>query len=93
MVKRSLGKMSKRTRRLGASAVKLSPAKLVASYEVGDVVAIVPNSRYNGMPHPRYRGRTGKIIAKRGNSYEVQITDYDAKKTLIASSMHLKIKA
>jgi len=93
MVKRSLGKMSKRTRSLGASAKKLTPAHLVRSYNVGDMVAIKPNPRYNGMPHPRYRGKTGKILAKRGKAYEVQISDYDATKVLIASSMHLQLKA
>lgn len=93
MVKRSLGKMSKRTRTLGASAKKLTPARLVKKYVVGDMVAITPNPRYDGMPHPRYRGKTGQIIKLRGNAYEVQIRDGNAIKMLIASSMHLKLKA
>jgi large subunit ribosomal protein L21e len=93
MVKRSLGKMSKRSRTLGASAKKLSHARLVAKYGVGVMVAITPNPRYNGMPHPRYRGKTGEIIKKRGNAYEVQIRDGNATKVLIASGMHLKPKA
>ncbi|MFH0927513.1 MAG: 50S ribosomal protein L21e [Candidatus Micrarchaeota archaeon] len=90
MVKRSLGKMSKRTRKLGASAKKLTPARLVAQYAVGTMVAITPNPRYNGMPHPRYRGKTGEIIKKRGKSYEVKIQDQNATKILIASGMHLE---
>jgi len=93
MVKRSLGKMSKRTRKLGASAKKLTPARLVVSYIVGDRVAITPNPRYDGMPHPRYRGKTGIITKLRGKAYEVEIKDINATKTLVCSSMHLKLKA
>ena len=85
--------MSKRTRALGASAKKLTPARLVAKYKVGDMVAITPNPRYSGMPHPRYRGKTGEILKQRGNSYEVQIRDGNATKLLIAAGMHLKLKA
>ncbi|MFA5108789.1 MAG: 50S ribosomal protein L21e [Candidatus Micrarchaeia archaeon] len=91
MVKRSLGKMSKRSRALGASAKKLTPAKIIRSYKVGDLVFIHPHPRFSGMPHPRYRGRTGKIIAKRGEAYEVQIQDGNATKMLIAGSVHLKL--
>jgi large subunit ribosomal protein L21e len=91
MVKRSHGKMSKSTRKLGASARKLTVAGLVKKYNVGDKVALDHQSRYSGMPHPRYRGKSGKVLAKRGHAYEVQIRDGNATKVLVVSPVHLKL--
>jgi large subunit ribosomal protein L21e len=42
------------------------------------------------MPHPRYKGRIGKIIGKRGKSYIVEITDGNKVKKLISRPEHLK---
>lgn len=92
MVKRSHGKMSGRTRVLGASSKKLTPTIQVRKYKVGDVVFIDPQSRYTGMPHPRYRGKTGTISKLRGTAYEVQIKDQNAHKTLIICPVHLHLK-
>jgi large subunit ribosomal protein L21e len=42
------------------------------------------------MPHPRFKGKTGRIIEKRGKSYIVQILDGNKAKKLIARPEHLK---
>ena len=42
-----------------------------------------------GMPHPRYQGAVGKVIAKKGRAYVVQIKDGDKTKQLIAFPEHL----
>lgn len=84
--------MSKRTRKLGASAEKLTVSGLVKKYKVGDSVVLDHQSRYSGMPHPRYRGKCGKVVAKRGHAYEVQIRDGNATKMLVVSPVHLKAK-
>jgi large subunit ribosomal protein L21e len=42
------------------------------------------------MPHPRYRGRTGIIVATRGKSYVVRINDMNAVKDLIIPPVHLQ---
>ena len=83
--------MSKRTRNLGMAQRKLSVAQKVRRYAIGDRVALDHNSRYEGMPHPRYRGRVGTIKALRGQSYEVEITDGRAHKLLIIPAVHLRV--
>jgi len=83
--------MSKRSRSLGAAARKLTVPGLISGYEVGQRVSIDPQSKYSGMPHPRYRGRTGNIVEKRGLSYVVLIKDGRMEKELIIPPVHLRI--
>ncbi|MCX8175452.1 MAG: 50S ribosomal protein L21e [Candidatus Micrarchaeota archaeon] len=90
-MRRSLGKMSKKTRALGAALRKLTVSGLVSSFKVGDVVCIDPQSKYSGMPHPRYRGRTGAIVDTRGKSYVVRIRDMGMEKELIVPPVHLRL--
>ena len=90
-MRRSLGKMSKRTRALGHAARKLTVPGLVSSFKVGSTVSIDPQSKYSGMPHPRYRGRTGKITAVRGKAYVVAIKDMNMVKELIIAPVHLRL--
>jgi len=92
-MRRSLGKMSKRSRALGQSKRKLTIPGLISGYSIGDCVAIDHQSKYSGMPHPRYRGRTGTIVAQRGKSYVVEISDMNATKQLIIPPVHLKAVA
>ena len=92
-MRRSLGKMSKRSRLLGMSKRKLTIPGLISGYSIGDCVAIDSQSKYSGMPHPRYRGRTGTIVAQRGKSYVVEISDMNATKQLIIPPVHLKAVA
>ena len=89
-MRRSLGKMSKRSRSLGAAARKLTIPGLISSFSVGDCVAIDNQSKYSGMPHPRYRGRTGIIIDTRGKAYVVKIKDGRMQKELTIPPVHLR---
>ncbi len=90
MVKRSKGKMSKRSRLLGMTNNKLTVNELVKSFKTGDIVVIDLKVRFSGMPHPRYRGRHGEIVGTRGKSYLVKIKDGNAVKELIIPSVHLQ---
>ncbi|MEM2138101.1 MAG: hypothetical protein QW568_03355 [Candidatus Anstonellaceae archaeon] len=90
-MRRSLGKMSKKSRALGQSARKLTVPGLISSYRVGDTVAIDSQSKYSGMPHPRYRGRTGTITDTRGKAYVVQVRDGNMMKDLIVPPVHLRL--
>ncbi|MCX8198316.1 MAG: 50S ribosomal protein L21e [Candidatus Micrarchaeota archaeon] len=89
-MRRSLGKMSKRSRALGRSKRKLTIPALISGYSVGEIVSIDSQSKYSGMPHPRYRGRTGIITAKRGNAYVVRINDGKMPKELVIPPVHLR---
>jgi ribosomal protein L21E len=82
--------MSKKTRALGHAQKKLTPSQLTRKYAVGQEVVLKHHSRYEGMPHPRYRGRAGHIVGLRGASYEVRIQDGRMKKILIVPSVHLR---
>jgi large subunit ribosomal protein L21e len=90
-MRRSLGKMSKRSRALGQAARKLTIPGLISSFKVGQTVAIDSQSKYSGMPHPRYRGKTGTIIETRGKAYVVRIQDMNMTKKLIIPPVHLKL--
>ena len=90
-MRRSLGKMSKRSRALGAAKRKLTIPGLISSYRIGDSVCIDTQSKYSGAPHPRYRGRTGTITEQRGKSYVVRITDGNALKDLVVPPVHLRL--
>jgi len=53
------------------------------------VIALEPSSQ-KGMPHPRFKGKVGTIICKRGKSYIVEILDGNKVKRLISRPEHLK---
>lgn len=81
--------MSKRTRLLGKSGRKLTPTQILRIYRVGQLVLIAPQSRYEGMPHPRYRGRVGTVKSVRGRAYVVNIQDGNSMKPLVVPGVHL----
>ncbi|HVA82675.1 MAG TPA: hypothetical protein VNF06_00755 [Candidatus Aquilonibacter sp.] len=75
MAPRSKGLFSARTRHLARhhKPNKLGLTTLIKDFHVGDMVAIVPKGSFKDIPHPRYRGKIGKIIEKRGTAYVVRI--------------------
>ncbi|RLG20221.1 50S ribosomal protein L21e [Candidatus Micrarchaeota archaeon] len=88
-MKRSLGKLSKRTRLLRKrSRTELTVSGRLKSFKLGDSVHLTPRGG-KSMPHPRYRGRTGRVVGMRGSAYEVEITDMNAVKRLIIDGVHL----
>lgn len=89
-MRRSLGKMSKRSRLLGKKNQILTVSELVKEFAVGADVVVAHVSRFSGMPHPRYRGRHGKVIGRRGKAYVVRIRDGDSIKELIIPPVHLQ---
>lgn len=91
-MKRSLGKMSKRSRllRKRVGQKKLGLTKLLKHFKKGDQVTLDYKSGYFNHPHPRYRGRHGVVLEKRGDAYVVSIRDIDATKKLVVPSVHLE---
>jgi len=92
-MKRSLGKMSKRSRllRQRASVSRLGISRLVKTFNIGDEVCIdIKSGHFSGMPHPRYRGKRGVIVGKRGGAYIVRLRDYSAVKELVIPAVHLE---
>ncbi|MCL4403206.1 MAG: hypothetical protein M1500_03845 [Candidatus Marsarchaeota archaeon] len=92
MSNNSKGQFSGRTRNIARhfKPSKLSVNHHIKSFEIGDTVAIVPKSNNRDAPHPRYRGRVGKIIDRRGMAYVVEIRQFRTVKELVIPALHLE---
>ncbi len=83
---KSRHKLSKRTRDRG----NLTITKILQEFNIGDKVRIIQEPAVQGgMPHPKYKNNTGKILEKRGKSYLVQISDQGKPKQIISRAAHL----
>ena len=73
---------------------KFSFSRYFQSFKEGDAVAV---SQELSIPFPyshRVQGRTGKILAKRGSCYYVEIKDLNKPKRYLIKPVHLiKIKS
>lgn len=69
---------------------KTTLSKILQSYTEGDQVVVkIDSSVQKGMPHRRYHGKIGVVMAKRGRSYVVHVTQGDATKEIIVRPEHL----
>ncbi len=92
-MKRSRGSRSKSRYKMRKDPRKrglLSASKMLKKFEVGDRVhVVIEPSVQKGQPHPRFHGKTGTVVGKRGRGYLVEVMDGDARKTLISRPVHL----
>ena len=90
MVQKSYGKM-RGTRKKMKSRGKLTITKYLQKFNAGDMVHLdfIPSSH---IQHPRFKGATGKILEKSGNSYVVEIKDGDKFKKIYVRPEHLKLQ-
>ena len=95
MVRRSKGyrrasrsKLSKRPRERG-----IPPAsRVVQEFGQGDKVMIfIDASVVKGQPHPRYHGRVGTVVERRGKAYVIEIRDGGKTKKIISRPEHLRV--
>ena len=92
MTKRSHGLFVGKTRHLARhhKPSMLSVNDFIKKIEVGDKVAIVQKGNFRDIPHPRYRGRIGTVIEKRGQAYIVKVRIMSAERTLTVPAVHLE---
>jgi len=92
MTRRSQGLFSGRTRHLARhhKPSEMSVRETIKSFKSGDTVAIVPKGSQKNIPHPRYKGKVGKVIERRGSAYVVELNVFRAKKRLVVPVLHLK---
>jgi len=93
-VKKSKG-YRRSTRRLStkASRDKGRPklGKLLIAYEVGSQVIVkVDSSTQKSLPHRRFHGKIGTVMAKQGRGDVVSVPQGDAVKEIIVRSEHLE---
>ena len=68
-------------------------SRFMVKYDVDYVVDIIGDSSFQkrGLPHRRFVGKTGKIVAKRGRCYEVAVKDQNKMKTIFIGCEHIRI--
>lgn len=94
MSERSHGLFSGRTRHLSRhhKPGKLAIGALLKNFKEGDRVTIVPKGNFKDIPHPRYRGKVGVVVEKRGGAYVVKFNvSKRTVRTLIVNQRHLDI--
>jgi large subunit ribosomal protein L21e len=93
MVKRAGGfraRTRKILRKVPRTRGKITVTNLLRTFSVGDKVVIRQEPAvHNGMPHPKYKNKTGTVIEKRGSAYAVRIMDGGKAKIMIAAPVHL----
>jgi large subunit ribosomal protein L21e len=60
--------------------------------ENDSVVLKIDPSSHKGMPFPKFKGKTGKIIERRGDAYIVSVRIGNSMKKVIARPEHLVMK-
>jgi large subunit ribosomal protein L21e len=67
--------------------------KKIQRFEEKDLVHIIIDpSIQKGQPHPRFHGKTAKVIGERGKAYILALNDGNKAKELIVRPEHLKIQ-
>lgn len=67
--------------------------KKIQRFKQEDLVHIIIDpSIHKGQPHPRFHGKTAKVIGERGRAYIVALKDGNKAKELIIRPDHLKLQ-
>lgn len=70
---------------------KINISRYLQTFQQGDKVNLSAEPAVQkGMYHPRFHGKTGLVISKKGSCYEIQITDGGKQKSLIVHPVHLR---
>ena len=69
---------------------KISFSNYFQQFKPGDSVAVVQELAVLFGYSSRIQGRTGKVIAKRGSAYHVEIKDLNKPKHYLLKPVHLK---
>jgi len=69
---------------------KVSVTAMMQEFKTGDRVIILQEPAiHKGMPHPRYKSRTGVVIGEQGRVYKVRIQDGGSTKIMLSAPVHL----
>lgn len=93
MVQKHVGFRAKTREKLRQKpAYRPSVTKFLQEFKEGQNVMIsLETSSHKGMPFPRFKGKVGKVIGKRGKSYIVEIKEGNKIKQIISRPEHLKL--
>ena len=68
---------------------KIKIRKYLQKFEEGDIVSISIDASYQAIPHPRFRGKSGKVVGNQGRAYYVRIKDMNMTKNVLITPEHL----
>ncbi|MCX9026490.1 MAG: 50S ribosomal protein L21e [Candidatus Methanoperedens sp.] len=84
--RKSRYKLRKTVREKGLSPI----SRAIQEFVEGDIVNIdLDPGIQNGMPHPKFQGRTGTVVSQRGRAYIVKVRDGGLRKEVIILPEHL----
>ncbi len=84
--RKSRYKLRKTVREKGLSPI----SRAIQEFVEVDIVNIdLDPGIQNGMPHPKFQGRTGKVVSQRGRAYIVKVKDGGLMKEVIILPEHL----
>lgn len=91
MVKKSKGFRVDTRKKLTQKMVRPTITRFLQDFVIGQKVTIsLEPSSQKGMPFPRFSGKFGRIVGRRGKSYIVEVKDLDKVKKVISRPEHLK---
>lgn len=86
--RKSRYKLRKTVREKGLSPI----SRAIQEFASGDTVNIdLDPGIQEGMPHPKFQGRTGKVVGQRGRAYIVEVRDGGLMKEIIVLPEHLTL--
>lgn len=68
---------------------KVGIRRYIQNFKNNDQVAIKIDSSYQRIPHPRFDGKGGRVVGKKGRAYRVRIKDGGKTKEIIVTPEHL----
>lgn len=68
---------------------KVHIKRYMKDFNESDMVGIDIDAAFQSIPHPRFQGRSGRIVGKQGRAYFVEIFDGSMKKTILVNPEHL----
>lgn len=70
---------------------KVTANQFLEEFKEGERVMIkIEPSSHRGMPNPRFKGKSGEIVGKRGRAYIVKLKDGKKEKSIITLPEHLR---
>ncbi|MBD3261140.1 MAG: 50S ribosomal protein L21e [Candidatus Altiarchaeales archaeon] len=69
---------------------KIKIRQYLQDFAENETVSISIDTGYQSIPHPRFQGKTGKVVGRQGRSYLVMVKDGGKQKKLVIPPQHLK---
>ena len=90
-----IGGLRKNTRyKLSKGKRKRGKISIIEYYKIlnpGEMVYFLADPGIQkGMYHPRFHGKSGTVLKKRGKCYEIELIDGNLKKLMIVHPIHLR---